>query len=276
MKLAVSNIAWTAEEEAEAEAYRLLSERGVSGLEVAPGLLFPGADDPLKPGNADCKAALARLSGAGLTPCSMQSLLFGVDGAALFGTPQEQAALDDAMRRVAGLAGRLGVPNLVFGSPKNRVVPADPPPGDVRATWTRAFRAMGDAAAAHGANLALETNPESYGTNFMTSLAETVEVVRTVDHPGVTVNLDLGALVMTGEIDRLDTLLPEAMPLVSHVHLSAPFLAPLTEHPAPLRPFVAALAREGWSGWVSIEMRGGLDALGASIALVQNAMKAAG
>ena len=47
MKIAVSNIAWPAG--LRDEAYAILRDGGVTGLEIAPGLFLAGAVDPFAP-----------------------------------------------------------------------------------------------------------------------------------------------------------------------------------------------------------------------------------
>lgn len=274
MKLAVSCIAWAPADCA--RAYRLLRDRGITGLEIAPGLFLPGAREPTAAADAELRGAVDSAAACGLQLVSMQSLLFGVEGAALFESEAERQRLEDGMARVAGLAARLAVPNLVFGSPGNRVIPPGMDQDTARTIWLPSFRRMGRAAEASGAHVALEPNPERYGTNFMTSLAETAEVVRAVDHPAVRLNLDLGALILTGEIDGIESVLPDILPIVAHVHLSAPDLAPLDTCPEAVRRLVAALAEAGWQGWVSVEMRGGLAALPAALDVAQDALEASG
>ncbi len=271
MKLAVSNIAW-APEECDA-VYGMLRDKGVRGLEIAPSLFLGGDGRPTESGAEAEAAAVSRAQDHGLTLCSAQSLLFGVEGAQLFGDDEERETMDRAMGDVIALAGRLKVPNLVFGSPKNRIVPEGL---EVTRVWKRAFNRMGDAALAAGTIIALEPNPEAYGTNFMTSLAETLAVVEAVAHPSVRVNLDLGALLLTGEIERIEAMLHEALPLVSHVHLSVPHLEPITEDPAAVRRLVTVLGEAGWSGWVSIEMRRNAEALPAAVDLALDAIGANG
>lgn len=264
MKLSVSNIAW-APEEAET-AYGLLRDAGAAGLEIAPGLFFPQEPDPMTATDAACAEAIAQAARFGLTLSSMQSLLFGTDGAELFGPPPARQKLEQAMRKVIALAGRLSVPNLVFGSPKNRIIPDGMSRDAARAIWRDTFRRLGDAAQDAGTVIALEPNPVAYGTNFMTGFAETLDVARDVDHPGIRVNLDLGALLMTGEIETLEHWLPAAMPMVNHVHLSAPNLAPLATETTAVQRLLDALHDAGWQGWVSIEMRRGLQDLPAALA----------
>lgn len=271
MRLAVSNIAWAPEETA--RAYALLAARGVAGLEIAPGLFLADHPDPMRATLEEAAPAVARAARHGLRLASMQSLLFGVEAAALFGPEAGRQALEAGMGRAIALAGRLGVPVLVFGSPKNRVIPEGMGAEAARDIWLPAFRRIGAAAAAAGARVALEPNPEAYGTNFMTGLAETVAVAGAVDHPGIALNLDLGALILTGEIDRIGGDLPAILPRVAHVHLSAPHLEPLATRRGEVARFLAALAAAGWDGWVSVEMRGGLPALRDALDAVQEAMR---
>jgi hypothetical protein len=80
----MSNIAWSPEDRF--VAYAMLAEAGAFGLEVAPGMLFSRSADPLRPEQQEERRALAEIAGAGLSLVSMQSLLFGVENAALFGS----------------------------------------------------------------------------------------------------------------------------------------------------------------------------------------------
>ncbi len=276
MRLAVSNIAWPAQHTD--RAYAILAEAGVPGLEVAPGLLFAGEPDPMDPTPAALDAALDKTTRAGLTLCSMQSLLFGVEGAALFGTEHERAVIAAALTRAIVLAGRLGIPNLVVGSPRNRVVPPGMDRDAAFADAAETFRRLGETAAQHGCVLAMEPNPAIYGTNFLNTLAETDAFVRLVDHPAVTVNFDVGALHVNAEFDDLRMLLDLSLPRVSHVHLSEPALAAFPRDGESAETLFRTLDAAGWNGWVSIEMRADpqdpLAVLASSIAGTKAAMNA--
>lgn len=263
MKLSVSNIAWSPDQRL--EAYALLRDHAVSGLEFAPGLLFPDLAAPLEATALECEQVLLQLAEFGLRPSSMQSLLFGADNARLFGSPLEQEALQDAMKGAIRLAARLGCENLVFGSPKNRVIPADMTKAQAEAIWRDSFFRMGDAAAAAGVVIALEPNPVQYGTNFMTCISDTLDVVKSLDHPAIRMNLDLGAAIMTHEIETFETWLPAALSVSNHVHLSTPELAPLSTQVPVVRHAAGVLDAAGWHKWISVEMRGGIPALSDSL-----------
>ena len=252
-RLAVSNIAWPPE--ARSRALSLLAELGVRGLEIAPGLFFAGEADPFAPSDAALAAALGEARDHGLTLVSMQSLHFAAPEAALFGPPEAREAFAGTLRRAVDLAARLGLPNLVVGSPRNRVVPDSMPAATARNIALEVFRALGDHAAARGCRLAVEPNPRAYGTNFLNLTSEALDFVREADHPAVTLNFDVGALTLNGEAAEAAELFVRAGARVSHVHLSAPGLAPVDAAAAPIGEALDMLEAAGWDGWVSIEMR---------------------
>lgn len=253
MRLAVSNLAWRPEE-AE-RAYALLAEEGVGGLEIAPTLAFPDAADPLAPDASELADFLRRTGRRGLATVSMQSLLFGRDGARLFGTEAARAEFEDGIGRAVALAGRLRIPNLVLGSPVQRRIPEGVARPDAERIARDALRRLGDRAQAAGATLALEPNPAAYGANFLVTLEEAFAFVEAVDHPAVTLNFDLGALRLDGEEHRAERLFRRCAARISHVHLSEPHLAPVPQDAGATDALLRRLRGAGRRGWISIEMR---------------------
>jgi sugar phosphate isomerase/epimerase len=253
MKLSMSNIAWAPEERL--EAYAILAGAGFTGLEIAPALFFHEAEDPFLPDTASARRARVEAGDAGLAVVSMQSLLFGVTGAALFEGVEARAVFDKAMRRAIALADRFGIPNLVFGSPAQRRVPEGVPMEQALEEGAEVFRKLGDVAAEAGTRIAIEANPAAYGTNFCTTLDEALAFVDLVAHPAIVPHLDLGAMHMNGDFASLPARLPALAPVLGHVHVSEPHLAPAPADAAPLVPVLQGLAAAGYSRAVSIEMK---------------------
>lgn len=253
MKLAVSNIAWRVNDRL--EAYALLERHGITGLEIAPGLFFHGAADPFVPEEELAHAAASEIRPAGLRVVSMQSLLFGVHGAALFGSPDERLRFDTAIRRAIDLAARIDVPNLVFGSPLQRIVPEGMSTMQAEEIALVAFRALGDAARLSGCTIAIEPNSAIYGTNFLIRTREALAFVASVDHPSIGLNLDVGALLMNDEFEDLETLVEAAAGRIAHVHISEPYLAPAPKRTQPTARVLKAVGSSGYEGWFSIEMK---------------------
>ncbi|MEE4155023.1 MAG: sugar phosphate isomerase/epimerase family protein [Erythrobacter sp.] len=276
MRLAMSNIAWASEERI--AAYRIMAEAGMTGLEIAPGLFFHAAEDPFAPDPASAHQALAEMADAGLALVSMQSLLFGVEGAALFEGEEARHRFELGMIRAIELAGRFGIPNLVFGSPRQRQVPEGVAMETALGQANELFAALGDRALAVGTRIAIEANPAAYGTNFLTTLGEAFAFVERVDHPAITAILDLGAMHMNGEFEEVPARVAAIGARLSHVHVSEPQLAPAPAPGRALGPAFKALEAVGYQGAVSIEMkrseRGLADVREAARRLAQSAARA--
>ena len=253
MNLAVSNIAWPAEDRA--EAYSILSEYQIKGLEIAPGLFLPDSEDAFRPTAAEADAALKQVSDAGLTLVSMQSLLFGTQGAALFGTDAEREALVKGMERAIGLARVLGIPNLVFGSPKQRIIPDGMAEDEAMSVAADVFSRLGDLALEAGTVIGMESNPEAYGTNFINTIEQCETFVRHVNHPGIRINYDIGAMHMNGAFQDVPAVSRRIADMVSHVHISEPNLDPAPARVDDAQVTLSSMMDTGYDRWFSIEMK---------------------
>jgi len=273
MKLAVSNIAWMPKDRL--SAYQLLTEFGFSGLEIAPGLLFHDADDPFNPTEQVIIRALEEIHDAGLSLVSMQSLLFGVEGAALFESVEARSRFETGIERAINLAGRVGIPNLVFGSPKQRIVPRDMSKEDAWSEAAMLFRRMGDTAQAANTLLAIESNPAAYGTNFLNTLEEASSFVSEVNHPAVKVILDIGAMHMNGEFGSTPEQISSICMKLSHVHISEPNLNPAPADEKQAETILKALKVAGYNRAVSIEMKAPQGGLGELRTCVERLARAA-
>ncbi|SFK29579.1 sugar phosphate isomerase/epimerase family protein [Celeribacter neptunius] len=253
MKYAISNIAWSPCERL--EVYGLLARLGICGLEIAPSLFFQGADDPLMPDKEHMANALHDIDDYGLTPVSMQSTLFGMGKAELFGTGMSAETFGMAMRKSILLAGELELGNIVFGAPKNRIRPVEMSLEAATGVAIAKFKEFGELAREQGVILGVECNPAAYGGNFLTLYDETVAFVRQVNHSNIGLTFDLGSMHMLGDEERIPDVIARDVDLISHVHVSSPFLAPVPSDMVALNTLITSLKQCGYEGWVSVEMK---------------------
>lgn len=266
MRLAVSNIAWLPEEDD--EVHRLLVQRGVDAIEIAPTRLWP---DPADVPAAEAQTVAAGFRDQGLDPYSFQSLLFARPDLVLFGDEGVRDALVDYLGRVTGLAAAMGVQRQVFGSPKSRAVPKDMSDEEAFDIAVRFFRLVGDTAAANGTMVCIEPNPPAYACNFVTTADEGAALVQAVGSQGFGLHLDAAGLVLAGQ-DPAEA--AESFgPLVRHVHASAPQLGVLEREQVDHDRFASALEKVDYQGVVSVEMRSG--AAGENVARVDAALELA-
>lgn len=258
MKLSVSNIAWDVE--ANGVVYPKMRQMGFTGLEIAPTKFF--APDPYTPDNIWGAKALADVlqRAYGLAIVSMQSIWYG-RSESIWGDEVERQALLEHTARAAAFAAAAGCRNLVFGCPRNR----DRPDGADEERALTFFQKAGDAVQPYGVTLSLEPNPPIYHTNFLNTTAACAAFLRRLGHPALGMNLDVGTMI---ENDETVELVADCLPLIRHVHISRPGLAPV--QPLALHRRLAEVLRVGgYDGWVSIEMKeAGLKPLEAAMAYV--------
>ena len=140
----------------------------------------------------------------------------------------------------------IGCRNLVFGCPKNRTVENV---GDEEMVK----RFLDDAASlanTSGVTLALEANPPIYNTNFVNRTEQAIQIIRELQNPGLMLNLDFGTIAENKEEIHL---LENNIDLISHIHISEPYLKPIQRRKEHL-VLKDMLLRNGYQHYVSLEM----------------------
>ena len=246
MRLAISNIAWDIAEDT--SVAKLLGKFGVYAIDVAPGKYFP---DPASAKDEDIAKIRRWWADHGIEITGMQALLFGTTGLNVFGESKSQQAMLEHLRAVCRIGAGLGATRLVFGSPKNRNRSGL---SDAEALEHAVcfFRRVGNIAQEHGVIVCLEPNPTRYGANFMTTSAETAQVVAAVGHEAIRMQFDTGALTINREAP--DAVLENSARLIGHVHASEPDLVPLGDGGTDHLLMQKALSQHLPERLVSIEM----------------------
>ena len=147
----------------------------------------------------------------GFSVPSLQSIWYGQKGNIF--DPADTEHLLDYTAQAFQFAHSLNCPSLVFGCPKNRM------------------------------------RPPMY-TNYLNGTADAFALVKRLDNPGLSVNLDLSTVLAQGE--HLQSFIDD-MQYVSHVHISEPGLVPIERRPEH-KELALLLGAVGYRGFVSVEM----------------------
>lgn len=244
MKITISNIAWN--EDSDIQMLSFLQEQKIQGLEIAPTRLI--ASEPYSDLErvVQCKKQIS--DQYQLQVVSMQSICYGRNEA-IFNSVEERITLQRYMEKAIDFASVLGCRNLVFGSPKNRIIQSGQ-----EAIARDYFSELGRYANDKKTVFAIEPNPEIYGTNFITSTKEAFEFVKSCDTTGLEVNVDLGTIINNKESLNI---LADNIALVSHVHISEPYLEKVKV--STLHHELAALLKQySYPHYISIEMKSGV------------------
>lgn len=246
-KLAISNIAWRSDENE--AVLELLRGYGVDAVEVAPGKLFA---DPAAVNDHEVIDQRTAFEDKGFRIVAVQALLFGHPELMLFREEEVCRRTIVHLKKMVRLGASLGASVLVFGSPRNRSV-GD---GDRKQAWSRAvevFGELGAAATESGVTFCIEPNSTRDGCDFINTVAEAVELVKEVNHPGFGLHIDAG--VMTGNEESYTEALSAGVPFAKHFHISEPSLKPI-ENVAAHKELGKRLRESGYARNISIEMRG--------------------
>ncbi len=250
MKFAISNIAWKYQERE--KIYSVMQEYGFNGLEIAPGLFLNSAN-PYFESKESYINAKKEIEKHNFNLVSMQALLFGSKELFLFQDELSRQKLLNYCRKAIDFASFLKIPNLVFGSPKNRIIPKDMTQEIADKIAIDFFKEQGNYAYDHNTCLSMEANASAYGGNFITKTAQAIELVKKVDSNGFKLNLDFGTMSL--ENDSID-IIEQALPYTNHIHISEGFLAPIYEGNKNVHiERVKCIKNSEYKKYLSIEMK---------------------
>lgn len=244
-KLAISNIAWTANTE---QVFKLLSDEGVTGIEVAPGKVAGGWEGL----NLSVMRSYRTLcTDFGLVIPSFQAFLFGKPELQLLGDKKSFVALKDHMKFIAELAQTAGAKVLVYGAPKNRLLLGHGY-DDALALAEERLAVLAEICWEYEVSIGLEAVPAVYGGEVITSYKESTAIVKTVDHPGLVFHLDTGCTFLDNQ--SIAEAIDKTSDTIKHFHISQPKLADFSEPAEYHKDASISLTKGNYQGWRCIEM----------------------
>ena len=241
MKLSISNIAWTKEQDE--QVYHLMEKYQFQGMEIAPTRIFP--EQPYRHLQEAREWKKTVYETYGLEVSSMQSIWFGRTEN-MFAAVEERNALVEYTKRAIDFAHAIECKNLVFGCPRNRCIPD----ASFEAVGVEFFAGLGAYACENEVVIGMEANPPIYNTNYINDTKSALQLIKQVDSKGFLLNLDVGTMICNGE--QMDELLGYETKL-SHVHISEPGLKPIEKRELHLE-LAKWLQDVNYQRFVSIEM----------------------
>lgn len=242
MKLSISNIAWN--KEYNNIIYKFMQDNGFEGLEIAPTQLIGAMpyDNMIK-----AKEAVLDLRNKfSLEISSMQSIWYGRNEKIFF-SEKERNILLEYTKKAIDFAASINCRNLVFGSPKNRIIQSD----KQYVIAIDFFKQIGEYAMKKNTCIALEANPVIYNTNFINTHEEAFEFVKDVNSKGLKINFDFGTLI-TNEESIYD--IEKYIEYINHVHISEPYLNKI-EKRKEHKILATILKKHKYNKYISIEMK---------------------
>lgn len=242
MKLAISNLAWELKDEE--HILRQLLNKKIHFIECVPKKMY-GFNTFLDFDSiVIMKEHYSKYKH--LKIVSLQSILFGYSEK-IFQSEKGNILIMKVIKEVIVFANKFGIRNIVFGSPQNRSISTS----DDFYTAVKFFREIAEFAEQFDIIIAMEPNPKIYKTNFLNTISETIDFVKTVNHKSLMMNLDIGEFIENKEqIEILD----KSFKYINHVHISRPYLEKV-HLDTITKDVITRLNSLGYSNYLSIEMK---------------------
>lgn len=265
LKLAVSNIGWNSSEEEDIK--KLLLEMEVKGIEVSPDRLF---NEKLEFDNNKIIRYRNFWRKSNIDLVSMQGILFSKDQLKIFESEENRRDTMAYLKKIISVSDQLGVKVVMFGSPKNRKrneLTAE----EADAIAVPFFRELARCAYDKGMYFCIEHNPKEYGSDYIERASEALILAKKVNHPGFGVNIDTGALVLSGDASEA---IISCGNYIKHFHISQPCLSSVESIDENVhKSFADALRKIKYKGWMSIEMERSKDPRESNIGQIRKSIR---
>lgn len=246
MKLGVSNLAWDAS--VEKHAFEMMQKYGATGLEVAPTRIadWNQLTIPI------LEKYKEKAAGFGLVTSSLQAILFNKPTSQLLGSAEEFEDLLSHMRQIGEIASCLGAKIAVFGAPGNRKRGVL----DKETATSLALERMdqlGDLGKEYDFIIGIESVPEYYKCDFLTTIKEVSSFVRTLNNPFVKTHFDIACVTLGGDdpVEQLNNLQGE----FCHYHIAEPDLGGYEDPKCNHAGASEVLSNQKYDCWAVVEMK---------------------
>ena len=242
MKLAISNIAWSNDNDE--NMYNFLNENKVTGLEIAPTRIFN--TKPYEQNEKAKEYSKSLENQYNLNIISMQSIWFGRNEN-IFHSEEERTQLVNYTKQTIDFASAIGCNNIVFGCPRNRNV------NNYEDDYPKAikfFKSIGEYALDKKVTISIEPNPVIYNTNFLNTTEQAIDFVKEISLDSIKVNYDLGVIYNNEKL----SILKDNIKYINHIHLSEPNLKVIQKREMHIE-LINLLKACNYKRYISIEMK---------------------
>jgi sugar phosphate isomerase/epimerase len=231
------------------KAFALAAECGYQGIEIAPFTMGQLATDVSAKRRAEVRRMVER---AGLEVIGLHWLLAQTKGFHLTsGDADVRRKTADYFGELARFCADLGGKMMILGSPQQRSLAPDV--SKEQGMKRAAEILLATVPVLEKTNVVIGLEPlAAVETNFLTTAAEAVELMKRVDSPQIRLHLDCKA--MAAESIPIPELIRKYQGVFVHFHANDPNRQGPGFGELDFAPILAALREVSYRGWVSVEV----------------------
>ncbi len=222
---------------------------GYDGIEIAP---FTLKEDPRAITESEAIAFGDRARSAGLEVVGLHWLL--VKPSWLHLTTTDPLLQKDTVafgQHLARICSAMGGSIMVWGSPQQRNLEEDWDYDEASKRAADTLQKISETASQVDVTIAMEPLAKKE-TNFLNTAAQTIELLKRVDHPSCRLHLDVKA--MSDEELPIDQVIVSSAAYLAHFHANDPNLRGPGTGDVAYPPIVRALREAKYEGYISVEV----------------------
>ncbi|MDH4262392.1 MAG: sugar phosphate isomerase/epimerase [Spirochaetia bacterium] len=246
MKLAVSNIAWPAEQLD--QHLRILSDEGIDGMELSPSMIWK---DPTTIPDAEIVKLKDHVKSYNLLIPSMHSLTYPRPDFEIYGSEYKRNEIKDYIYKLGIMANIMECPIMVFGSGSLRKSKGMDKELCIR-ILTDFFQSVADRLMELNVMLLIEPLSRQY-TDIINTSTDGMDLVKKVNHAFFGLHIDLKSTFDENEDQEL--LWKSYSQDIRHCHVSNPEMEPPDETFSYHKKVAGSMRKYGYKNFVSIEMK---------------------
>lgn len=246
MKISISNLSWKHSEDD--DIAQILASYSVKGIEIAATKVWK---DPISVPLSKISEYKKYWLKWGISIVATTSLLFTHPELTIFENSSTREKTKKYLFEMIKISSLLGATTMVFGSPKNRQT-YNLSKKELIKISKDFFLSIASFAKNHNILFGIEPNPVYYGTNFINTTKEAIELVKLINHSNFRLNLDTGSIVMNNE--DFEETIKKGLPLTCHFHISEPMLKQIGQGKVDHVSIAKILKALKYDKWVSVEM----------------------
>jgi sugar phosphate isomerase/epimerase len=244
MRLTISNLSWNLGENF--KVLNIIKKFNIKNIEISPSKIFNNNYT-----SRNIKKNQYFWSKEKIKFYSMQSILFSIKNAYLFGNKMQQKIFFNEIKKKIILSKKVGIKVIVFGSPLNKKIFSERNLDNLNKIAYNSFKKISKICKKYKIYFCIEANPKIYNCEYLNYTKDAIRLVKRINSKFFKLNLDLGTIIENNESSK--NIIEDHIKLIGHAQISVPYLKDIMPYKKAVVKFIKELKRNNYQKYISIE-----------------------